>query len=264
MFNFFKKKPDLNLERKRFIEEMTRPIAYASALISLVDEYPTEMKRRNITCPIYKCKNISIVELWNYMTIEANINSVRFGTGSIIDLADISKQEELLNSFVKEKSYLYYPQPSGTNICNSIQGMWQAYIYISEAGTSVCDQMTDKYALSQKKRTIVSDLEDQAVTALQGWNAIKIRNNRNSTPKTLFELFYQDITLKTKSIALSKFFGPFISEGMRDFERKIEIESGPILARKQAKVHDVLRTSTTPDEAFQFIDKIFREEEGPR
>lgn len=258
MFGFFKKQKsrDVTDQRSALIAKFVKPIAYASALISLADKYPAEIKRRNFSYPIYKCPGVSIVETWNYMTIEACLNTVRFGHSGIIDLADVTMQDEILHCFLIEKTHLQYPQPSGSKASNAIQGMWQAYIYLSEAGTSVCDCLTDKYILSSRGESIITDIEAEA-TKLSKLMGVKNREKPSELPETLFEAFYKDLKIKTKSIALSRFYGPCITEGMEDFEQKIEAESGRELSQKQAQVHKILLTANTPDDASELIHAIF-------
>ena len=65
-------------------------------------------------------------------------------------------------------------------------------------------------------------------------------------PRTLIEILYDDVTVKTKSVALSAVFGPSYETGIKHME-KLASEHGGDISDVRATIARVL-TAKDPDE----------------
>jgi len=124
-------------------------------------------------------------------------------------LADPLRQLEVLTCFLEERPYLEMPQPRGEVVPDTIQAMWQAYVYLSEVGSEVADRETWPSKLKQDGRSILDRLISGA-TILQGeWEALEqaVKSKDKplpEIPRTLLEILYEDVTAKSKSAAVRR------------------------------------------------------------
>jgi hypothetical protein len=118
-------------------------------------------------------------------------------------------------------------------MADTIQSIWQVYIRLTEVGSSVADRETDRLTLRSKNKGVLDALTEQARHARDGWKAYETAMRTDSgtlpdMPTTLIEIVYKDVTLKSKSIALSTIFGP-------SYEENIKYMSGRLSNNQQAR-----------------------------
>jgi len=49
------------------------------------------------------------------------------------------------------------PQPRGEVITDTIQSVWQVYVYLDNVGSKVADRETDRYTLRKNQKNIFDD-----------------------------------------------------------------------------------------------------------
>ena len=153
------------------------------------------------------------------MRIGAFSQMFRFGECDLMLLADFRRQSELLAAFMDRSLHLALPQPLGQPVADTLQGVFQLYSYLDAVGSELADPATDRDVLKARGRDILSDFAEQAGQLRGLWEALE-RAVRTSgapvpdMPRTLMDVLWQDVTAKTKSIALSRVFGPLHDEGM--------------------------------------------------
>ncbi len=214
MFEWFKKKaagktghvPDI-------FKTMIRPMALAAAVADTIADYHRAVRAGEVTSPAYKRKNSNVVEIWAHTRLEALSRLWGYGASDVGSLSDSLQQKVLLDAFFEEKpQYLFPHRPSNEPVHDTLQAVFQVYLFLDEAGSEVCDKETDHVTLKIANKTVLSDFEAQAKILRAEWtalhNAIHEPSPLPQLPATLFEILYKDVTKKTKSIALSSQFGP--------------------------------------------------------
>jgi hypothetical protein len=246
MFGWFKKKPapKLSSELEVVTKRLLGPTALIVAIAESVRDYSSAVKEGRITYPAHRRKmgfsGSDVVDIWADLRIEAMQKMFGFGKADLMLLADPRRQLELLNSFLHERPHLEFPQPRGQTVPDTLQAIWQAYRYLDAVGSEVLDRETDRAQLKADGRDILTRLTAKASALRTLWaahyNAIKAGIELPELPQTIFEILFEDITAKTKSIALSSVFGPDYESNMHYVEE---------LVRSEGRKGDVGRLRTT-------------------
>ena len=213
----------------------------------MVDKHAGHIASGSLPFPILEAEGATIVQVWHHLRLEACIPAVRFGLGSLYDLANPGMQPEALAEFIDRKAHLQFPQPSGTPVAQSVQGMWQAYAYLMEAGAKVGDPATDKFLLRAGRRSVLEDLEREAGKSQVWWQS----DSADGLAPTLFELFLDDLNRKTKSIAMACRFGPSPAEGAAAAIEEARTARGDGAADQMGQLIEALEASNNPDEAIE-------------
>lgn len=221
MFGWFKKKaPDLSPEMKALAERLFGPQALSIAIAKSVSDYADGVKAGSIEYPAHRRTPPNVEMVWRDLRLEALQRMFGFGQADLMMLADIRRQPELLTSFMDERPHLEYPQPRGQPVADTLQAVWQVYLYLDAVGTEVADQSTDRAALKAKGRDILSNFTAEASELRNLWAAydqvLRVTTDPlPDMPRTMIDLLWADVTVKTKSIALSTVFGPYPESGMQ-------------------------------------------------
>lgn len=227
MFGWFKKKlPELSPEMKALADKMFGPQALAVAIAETVRDYTNAVKAGRIEYPAHRRKSPNVEGIWSDVRLEAMHKTFGFGQADLMMLADIRRQAELFVAFVDERPHLEFPQPRGEFVADTLQAVWQAYLYLDAVGSEVMDSATDRVALKAKGRDILSDFTVQAREFRDLWTAYEraIKGGTNplpEMPRTMIDLLWADVTAKTKSIAMSKVFGPSPAAGIQFMLRTV-------------------------------------------
>ncbi len=207
-------------ELRALTERLIGPQAQAVAIAECVREYVDAVQARKVEYPAHRRKNASVLELWTHVRLEAMQKMFNFGQADLMSLADMRQQLTLLNCLLDERPHLQMPQPRGEPIADTLQGVWQVYVYLSSVGGELADNATDRHVLKTRKRDILSDFTEKATTLRSQWQAFdRAIKDKSKTlpdiPDTIIGVLWADVTAKTKSIAMSKVFGPMQEGGMR-------------------------------------------------
>ena len=254
MFNLFRRmtaRGRSEPSRNGLVARFTRATSLAVALSDEAAKHMLGVSAGHVEFPIHKSKTSSVLQIWHHLRLEAFHRAIRFGKGSILDLADIGKQTIVLSTFLDNKCHLQFPQPFGSEADQSVQGMFQAYVYLGEVGTEVGDRATDRFMLSSESRDITTDLTLSARTLQGTWSEYLSPHGTNSAelPQTFFDLFLGDLNEKSKSIALSLYFGPDKLRMAEEHIENIRLKHGEHEANEFRTALDSIVASQDPDEA---------------
>lgn len=248
MFGFFRRdraqKP-VPPHLKDLADRMIGPIAMATAVAQVTAEHAEHARNGEAPFPVMKAAKIPTLQVWHHLRLECFMVSVRYGEGSLVELADVGNQPAALAAFLDQKAHLEFPQPSGDRLAQSVQGMWQAYLYLMEVGRDVADPATDLFQLRARGSSVLADVEEGARRSKDWWAS----NSGEQLAPTLFSLFLDDINAKTKSVALSALLGPDHDKGITDTIADIRREHGEQLAEDFGKLVGLVRRSANPDQA---------------
>jgi hypothetical protein len=215
MFKFFKKKKELDIDpaTRSLAESFLKPMACAAALAEAVRDYTKSVKDGSQSYPAHKRKNPNVKEMWEHIRIEGFHKMFNFGQADLAILADHKQQQEVINTFLQEKPHLRMPYPSGSQVDQTLQALMQVYSYLNKVGDEVMDSETSSFDLKNKGKDILSDLESRIKELQKQWLEFheKLQAGKggfDNLPKTFLEAFFDDVTAKSKSIALSVVFGP--------------------------------------------------------
>ena len=220
MFGWFKKKHTLHSGAvPPILERFLKPMALATALAETISEYVKAVNNGDASSPAYQRKEDSVVGIWSDTRLEALHHLWDYGASDTSLLADHRQQKNLLDAFFEKKPQYKYPhQPSGERVHDTLQALFQVYLFLGKAGSAVADKETDSGSLILANKTIFSDFEQQAKTLWAQWisfeQATRSSGDLPPMPSTLLELLYKDVTIKAKTIALSAQFGPDYQAGM--------------------------------------------------
>ena len=232
-------------ELKALAQQLLRPQSLAVALAEAVRDYAAAVQAGRVSYPAHRRERASVLEIWGDLRIEALHKLFNFGQSDPFLLSDQSRQEELLACFLDDRPHLEMPQPHGAVFPDTIQAMFQVYLYLSAAGSEVADRETDREGLRLKRRSILDRLESDCAEARQKWALFRAGATADTIPPTIVELLYTDVTAKAKSIALSKVFGPYYESGIKRMEGLLAQE-GSNTAAFRASVERVL-AAADPD-----------------
>ncbi len=222
MLGWFKKRKPQELppELKAFSERFFGPQAQAVAITECVREYVDAVQAGKVKYPAHRRQGASVIDLWNDVRLEAFHKIFNFGKADLMLLADMRQQLALLSNFLDERPHFEMPQPRGELIADTLQGVWQVYIYLSTVGSELADNATDNHVLKLRGRDILSDFTEKATALRTQWQAFDraVKGKGEALPdmpETIIAVLWADVTAKTKSIAMSKVFGPMHESGTR-------------------------------------------------
>lgn len=217
MFGWFKKRATPHSESvPQVLQRFVKPMALATALAETISEYEKTVRSGKASSPAYQRKGESVVGIWNDTRLEALRHLWGYGASDATLLADHRQQKKLLDALFQDKPQYEYPyQHSGEPIHDTLQALFQVYLYLSKAGSAVADKETDSLSLKLNNKNIFSDFEEQAKSLRELWGvfeqAVRRSSDLPSVPSTILEALYRDVTKKAKSIALTARFGPNVS-----------------------------------------------------
>lgn len=258
MFGFLKRKPkNIPLEWQGFADRFLGPMAMATAMADIAGAHAARIEAGEVAYPAHKEAGAPVIRIWHYLRLESCIPAIRFGEGSLADLADIGTQRDVLAAFVENRAHLMFPQPSGSRFDQSVQGMFQVYEHLSDVGTDVCDPLTDRHTLRYQKRDILTDLEAGAAALHKEWSEPLGTDGRAvQLPRTLFDLFFADLNAKTKSIAFATVFGPYIEKEIAAIIAEARESDGDAAADHLEKVIMTIWNADNPDQAAELTDAL--------
>ena len=222
MFGWFKKRKtqELSQEMKAFTERLIGPQAQAVAIAECVREYVDAVQAGKVKYPAHRREGASVIDLWNDVRLEAFHKMFNFGRADLMLLADMRQQLPALNCFLDERPQFEMPQPRGEPMADTLQGLWQVYVYLNTVGSELADVATDRHTLKSRGRDILSDFTERATSLRTRWQAFdRAMNDRSQVrpemPETIIAVLWADVTAKSKSIAMSKVFGPTQESGIQ-------------------------------------------------
>lgn len=165
-----------------------------------------------------------MVGIWRDLRLETLSFLFNHGTSDLFLLSEHERQHEILDCFLVSRPYLEMPQPRGEPLPDTLQAVWKAYHYLNAVGSEVCDKLTDRETLRLKGGTILDALVRRAedLRTQLGQVDVFLSGDITSLPPTFLEAVYDDITAKTKSIALSTKFGPNPQAGIKWLEDELK------------------------------------------
>jgi len=222
-----KKKTPRSEEIPGVLKQFMEPMALATVLAETISNYAGAVKAGKVSSPAYERKGDSVVGIWSDTRIEALHHLWGYGASDAMLLAEHRQQKKLLNEFFEGKPQFEFPhQPSYDPIHDTLQALFQVYLFLSKAGTAVADKDTDSTSLKLANKNIFNEFEEQAKTLKVSWNAFEKALNNSidlpTMPSTLLELLYKDVTKKSKGIALSAQFGPNYEAGIQYLVKIVE------------------------------------------
>lgn len=226
MWDWFKKKSP-----RAIIE----PQALAVAIAAAVRTYTNEVRAGRKQFPAHRRNPPSVLDIWRDLRLEALNRLFNYGQSDPFILSEHSRQAELLASFLDERAHLEMPQPRGEQIADTVQAMWQVYVYLSQVGSEVADQDTDLRTLQLEKRSILDSITAQAEVL-----------RATAGPLTMLDALYDDVTKKAKSIALTTVFGPYHEAGVTQVI-KAAADRGADTKEFQKSIQRVM-AATDPDD----------------
>lgn len=238
---------------KAFADKTLGSQALAVAIAEGVRDYATAVLEGRVNSLPHSRENPTLEGVWSGVRIEAACRLIGFGQANIMLLADFQRQSELFAAFIDERPHLRFPQPTGEPIADTIQAMWQAYVYLDAVGSELMDSATDRASLKANGKDIVSDFTARAEELRSQWDAFEIalKNDRAALPlipEMMLDLFWADVTAKTKSIALSKIFGPIPEDGMRFMLDTVAVQGSPADVASLSAAFERVRAALEPDD----------------
>lgn len=231
------------------------PMALATALAETIADYVRAVDSGKVSAPAYERKGDSVVRIWGDTRLEALRYLWGYGASDAMLLADYRQQKKLLDDFFEEKPQYEFPHhPSGETAHDTLQALFQAYLFLGKAGTAVADKETDSTSLELANKNIFSDFEEKASKLRVLWNGFESALNNSSQlpemPSTLLDLLYKDVTKKAKGIALSAQFGPNYESGMQHLIKRVEkdIEDQGDSEQKIKKIQNTMKSLLEADD----------------
>ncbi len=252
MFEWLKKKraaPEAAVEA--LARKWLEPSALAVALAETIREFAADVNSGRLEYPAHKRRNDSVVGIWRDLRLEALSHMFNFGRSDPMLLADQRRQLELLHCLLDERPHLEMPQPRGEVVPDTLQAVWQVYLYLDQIGSEVADRETDRATLKLAKKNIFDRLTARAEQLRIGWEAFEAAvKNKNTKlpemPRTLLEELYKDVTAKTKPIALSAQFGPSYEATIKMLEEEVRNRGGDV--EKARTLTQRVMQANDPDE----------------
>lgn len=231
--------------------ELFRPMSRLIAVKEIVAEHFTEVADGKFPCPAFRQRDLGPATIWAVTRLEALRPIFGFGSSELPLLVDHKSQVQVLTALLEDKPYLMLPQPSGDTVSQTIQAIWQSYLYLTKVGGEVLDRETDPYSLKKRGKDILHSLLEGSRTLLDAWIAYREAiSDRTSSlpamPKTLFDLFYEDITAKTKSLTMSAVYGPSYESNIRSVLKQAQAEG--LDSREFERGIALLQAASDPDE----------------
>lgn len=206
MFGLFKKKKRKDAA-ERFAESLFGPMALAVAIAENVSEYSQGVRSGSIQYPAHRRQNKNVPHIWHDLRLEVFERLFNYGQADLMMLADVRRQRDLLRALATNTPNLREMQPTGDAIDDTWRAVWQAYVCMDMVGTEVADSKTDREGLRLQGKTIFDEFMAR-MSDLQVAHAYYATSPSAAMPSTIIDMLWQDITDKTKSIAMSTVFGP--------------------------------------------------------
>ncbi|MER9594551.1 hypothetical protein [Mesorhizobium sp. M0244] len=225
-------------------ESLVRPMALLMALKQSSDEYAVSVRKGLSQFPAHRRKDSNVEAIWRDVVSEVFVRMTMFGDSDLTILADFRRQPEVLERFLTDRPYLSMPQPNGDQLDQTIQAVWQGYVYLAKIGEETLDRESSQFDLSKRGKDIISDLVKRA----EALRATAVNPGATGLPICFIEAVYEDVNRKAKSIALSAMFGPAYESGISHMI-KLVADSGS--KADVGKVEDSIRrimNATTPDD----------------
>ncbi|MER9614543.1 hypothetical protein [Mesorhizobium sp. M0207] len=219
-------------------------MALLLAIKQSTDEYAVSVRKGLSQFPAHRRKDSNVEAIWRDVISEVFVRMLEFGDSDLTILADFRRQPEVLARFLVDRPHLSMPQPNGDRLDQTLQAVWQGYLYLAKIGEETLDRETSRFDLSKRGKDIVSDLAQRAEVL----RASASNPDASALPECFIEAVYEDVNRKAKSIALSAMFGPAYESGISHMV-KLVTESGA-----QADVRTVedsirrIMNATTPDD----------------
>lgn len=224
MFGFFRSDEGRHKsDVASLFDDFIKPMALVAALAKIIHAYVRDGEKGRISVPAYKRKNASVVEVWRDTRIEVLSPLWMIEGSNVALLADHRRQKELMDCLLDEKPHLESPhKPRGHEVPDTVQAIFQVYGVIQKIGSEVVCMETDRMNLELQKKTIFDEFFSKAENLKEEWlnfeNDLKEPKSSNegdfNLPKTVIEILYEDVTAKTKFIALAAVLGPYYRAGI--------------------------------------------------
>lgn len=211
MFGIFRKKNSDPF--RQLAENFVGPIAKAVAITELVAEYARGVNDGTIDYPAHRREQKNVPHIWNDVRLEAFEKMFNFGTANLSLLADRREERSMLAALETMEPQLRLSEPVGTPHTDTLLAVWRVYEYLDAVGTDVGDASTDRHLLNARGVSIFDKFiskSDELRSARQRYAA----SSSEPMPATLMDILYDDVTSKTKSIAMSAVFGPNPESGI--------------------------------------------------
>lgn len=185
----------------KLIQSMTR----AQAIYEITYEHLQNIEQGNTEYPAQKRKSRNVLEIWTFSRIEAFFPFLISKHSNILLLSDLSKQKEILNVWFVEKPHLAFPHSITENeIEETVKSVFKVYI---EMAKIVEEVGADEIGRGGK---LFDSFNEKMKELKNNWD-----NEQDITNLPLiFDILFEDITSKTKIIALCSVFGPDYSNMM--------------------------------------------------
>ena len=115
----------------------------------------------------------------------------------------------------------------------------------------LADSATVSHVLKKRGRDILSDFTEKASTLRARWQAFdRAMKGKDQMlpdmPETIIAILWADVTIKTKSIAMSKVFGPMHESGMRNLLEIVSKKSPKEEVKELEALFARLKVATDP------------------
>ena len=222
MFGLFTKKP--KDQDWQFRNQLLRPIVIANVIAKCVPEHVRGVGAGLTESPAHLSKE-PVPHIWDNLRWEALGQLFDFGRADFRLLAQLDRQFELRNAFAEERPNLVLSQPSGDPIRDTVQAVWRVYLYLEGVGSEVADVSTDPEILKAEGVHILDDFSAMAEEIHKSWNI----DDGSETPRgTLIEALWDDVTAKSKSIAMTTFLGSDHEAGFMNLLGRVAMQGKPI------------------------------------
>ena len=190
-----------------------KPLALGVALAKRVSAHVEAVDSGKISSPAYQRKDGHVVANWRDTRLEALRHLWNYGTSESVLLADTRHQRQLLDAFFKNiRAHEFPPRPSGDSVSDTLQALFQVYLYLYEAGMMVADSETMSLRSASETPTPFGEFERRVNVLRAQWivyeDAVHASGAIPKMPCTLLEVLYSDVTRRAKSIAFSATYGP--------------------------------------------------------
>lgn len=189
-------------------------MALAQAIKEVTLDYHQKVDSKAVIAPAIRREKPSVREVWEDSRTESAFPLISYGNASLMHLAEMAKQPQLFKAFVEERPHLKFPHRAAQELTHdSLQAMFQAFVYLQRVGEETCVDGT-------KVRARVKAFEQSAAKAAREWVEFEA-SIRDSTremppmPPLMIEMFWAEITMQAKEIALVRIFGTSPEEGLR-------------------------------------------------
>lgn len=203
--NLFGKKSKHN-KLPNILENSIKSMSKAQAIYEITFEHMQRIKQGSAEYPARNRKNKNVLEVWTFTRIEAFLPFLISEHSNIIILGDFSKQKKILKTWFDKKPHLAFPHAVTDNeIEETIKSIFNIYIGLAKVVEEVG---ADEISIGGE---LFNNFNEKMKELKKLWD---IDENLTNLP-LIFDLLFEDITYKTKVIALCSIFGP-------DYENMID------------------------------------------